>query len=163
MFEHNRVADHQGPGSKTKDLPVRIVPGHHSENDTQWAKRDIALFSIRYDRLIGKKAFCIVGIEITGPRTLVDLCLRFDNGFPHFQGTETSELCFLLTQIVGDMMQMGTPLSKRGSVPVLKRTMYLIKYLVDLSLAVRLECLNKLFSSWIHRLDTHGSTLLSHT
>src|SRR5438034_11349758 len=98
---------------------------------------------------ICKESLGIIGVEIAGPGAFLDFCLRLDNGLAHLQRAQLSKFCFALPHVAANLMEVLATLSERCLAPVQECSMHLVKRLVDLSLAVGLECLNDFLRGWI--------------
>ncbi|MBN9322189.1 MAG: hypothetical protein J0H24_09025 [Delftia acidovorans] len=83
MFEDSPVASRQGRSGETKVLPERIVPRHDRQHHTERLEGHDALGCAGDDRLVGKKARGMFGVEIAVPCALLDFGLGLGQRLAH--------------------------------------------------------------------------------
>ena len=85
MFQHQRIARHQGRGGGAKYLPERKVPRHDGQHHAERVIRDIAFAGVRFHRIGMQKIFAMLRIVVADSGTLFDFGAGLFQRLAHFQ------------------------------------------------------------------------------
>ncbi len=159
MLQHGAVAGSHRGSEETEELPERIIPGHHREDDTERVEDHTTFRGIARHDFIAQKAWGVLGVEVARPGALLDFSFGLDDGLAHLLSDQPGEVFLVRTQRRCDPTQRGRAHSQFLAAPFLLRGESLVESLVNLCRRMRLVACEFKTVGGVDR-HKHGRTFL---
>ncbi len=121
VFEHRRIARHQGGGGEAEHLPEGEIPRHHRQDHPQGIEGHKRLGAAQVHRPPGQIGLGVVGEMIAAHGALFDLGQALGEGLAHLGGHQGGELVLAAAQHRGGGLHQPGALGEGGAPPGLER------------------------------------------
>ena len=101
VLQQPHVSGHQRGTDKTKNLPERIVPGHHCQNRAEGKIAHETFAARNVGDLVGEEFFRVLGVVAADPGAFGRFIDRRAIGLAHLDGHHAAEFFFVRFQYFG--------------------------------------------------------------
>lgn len=157
VFEHRRIAGHEGRRGETKHLPEGKIPGHDGQDSAERQVGNQAAARVRADFFVGKIDPRIFSVILTSPGAFLDLCPRLPDHFSHFGCDEPGIVFRIRPKDSGSRPQDARPLGEPDRLPARCSQSHLVQHSINLSAIPGGERLQDDAGGRINALQCHSS------